>query len=221
MADISPITLSVVTSVVVAFLLWFALGTQRNVRRGSDTLRWLQTGLPLVGKRTTVRWLGSSAVQLELIEPRPPFRKAEIVVVLEPRDLSWLWALNRARGRRDFIILRARLERSPGFELEAGDVRGWTGRDRLKRLDPDGWQRAEWGDEWVRVAHSKGSDPEAVRRQWQAFDAASGGVWRLSVRRDHPHLEVHVRLPRTTEGSAEPLFEALRGLAALVMRPRT
>jgi hypothetical protein len=218
MADISPITFSIITSLVIAFLLWFALGTQRNVRRGGDTLRWLQTGLPLLGRRTTVKWLGSSAVELELLQPRPPFRKADVVVVLEPRDLSWLWALTRARGRRDFIILRARLERAPGFELEAGDLRGWTGRDRLERLDPHGWEAAEWGSQWVRVAHTKGSDPEAVRRLWRAFDAASGGVWRLSVRREPPHLEVHVRLPRTTEGSAEPLFEALRALAALVIQ---
>jgi hypothetical protein len=217
MPDISPVTFSVVTLLLITFLLWFALGTQRNVRRGNDALRWMQTGLPLLGERTTMRWLGSSAVELKLSKLRQPFADAAVVIVLEPRDLSWLWALGRARGRRDFLILRARLEQSPRFELEAGDARGWTGQDRLRRLDlDDGWHTAEWGGSTVRVAHTKGADAEAVRRQWHSFERATGGVWRISVRRDTPHLEVHVRLPRPLPPAAERLFETFRDLAMLV-----
>src|SRR5215211_2091124 len=100
-------------------MLWFAFGTQRNIKRGNAVLRWLQTGLPTLGRRTTLRWLGSSAAELKLRQARDPFRQAEIVVVLEPRDVSVLWAWGRAHNRRDFLILRGELVRPPAFELEA------------------------------------------------------------------------------------------------------
>jgi hypothetical protein len=215
MPDLSAIAASVAIGLVIAFLLWFALGTQGNIRRGEGFLRWLQTGLPVLGRRTTVRWFGSSAVELTITQPSDPFSEAQTVVVLEPRDLGWLWAIARTRGRRDFLILRGRLRRSPAFELEAGDERGWTGADRLKRLDPEAWEQQSWGA--VRVAHTLGADTEQMRRFWNDFGAMSGGVWRLSIRRDNPHVELHVMLPGR-DGSAEGLFRKFRELAAEVSK---
>ena len=193
--------------VLLGMMLIFTLGTRRNIRRGNALLLWLQEGLPLLGARTTFRWLGSTAAVLRIERAREPFRDAEVVVVLEPRDVALLWAFSRRRGRRDFVILRGSLRQTPRFELEAGDERGWTGSDRLRRLDLDAWHRADWGE--VRVAHSPGADPEAARTVWDRLAEASGGVWRLSVRRDHPHLEVHV-LPPDRESPAEGLIEAFR-----------
>ncbi len=43
---------------------WFAVGIIWNIRRGNAVLRWLQTGLPRLGERTTLRWLGSSVVAM-------------------------------------------------------------------------------------------------------------------------------------------------------------
>lgn len=215
MPDISAIAASVAIAVAVAFLLWFALGTQGNIRRGESFLRWLQTGLPVLGKRTTVRWFGSSAVELSITQPSDPFSDAQTLVVLEPRDLGWLWAWARSRGRRDFLIVRARLKRSPIFELEAGDRRGWTGGDRLTKLDLDAWEQRSWGP--VEVAHTAGADVERVRRFWEDFSALSGGVWRLSVRRDSPHLELHV-VPPDDRTSAQEFFLKFRELAAAVTK---
>ena len=198
---------------VIVVLLWFALGTSRNIRRGNQLLRWLQGGLPLLGRRTTLRWLGSSAVRLELLDPRPPFREAEVVVVLEPRDVAPLWAWARARGRRDFLIVRARLERSPRLELEAADLRGWTGRDALAKVDPEAWRLVEWGDPSVRAALGPGADPAATRRLWDRLAGASGGVWRLSIRRAPPHLEIHLLPPDTAAATAERLIGAVTEVA--------
>src|SRR5436190_18561166 len=55
---------SIGIGLVLLVMLWFALGTQRNIRKGNAVLAWLQGGLPILGRRTTVRWLGSSAVEL-------------------------------------------------------------------------------------------------------------------------------------------------------------
>src|SRR5918996_2105805 len=176
----------VLVLLLIAVMLVFALGTRRNIRRGNALLTWLQDGLPLLGRKTTFRWLGSTAVVLRIPEAKDPFREAEVVVVLEPRDLALLWAWWRRRGRRDFVILRGWLRHPPRFELEAGDERGWTGGDRLKKLDEEAWGRERWGD--VRVAHSRDTDLEVARSLWESMAEASGGMWRLSVRREHPHL---------------------------------
>lgn len=211
-----PIVGAVLLLVMIVVLVWFALGTQRNIRKGNDVLEWLQGGLPLLGKRTRLRWLGSSAVQLNITEPQEPFREAEVVAVLEPRDLSVLWALARARRRRDFLILRGRLARTPRYELEAGDLRGWTGRDGLRKLDPEAWSAADWGDEHIRVLHAPAADVDGARAAWETFGEASGGVWRLSIRRSPPHLEVHVLLPDVRAVGAKGLIQAFKQLGTAV-----
>src|ERR687895_773469 len=91
---------------LIAVMLVFALGTRRNIRRGNALLTWLQEGLPLLGRKTTFRWLGSTAVVLRILAAKDPFREAEVVVVLEPRDVTLLWAWWRRRGRRGFVVLR-------------------------------------------------------------------------------------------------------------------
>ena len=104
-------------AVVVFVVGWFAVGTHYNVRQGDHALRWLQQGLPLIGEKTTLRWLGSSVVELKIEKAKPPFRDAAVLVVLEPRDVAPLWAIARLRGRRDLFVFRATLHQRP--ELEA------------------------------------------------------------------------------------------------------
>jgi hypothetical protein len=205
---------------LIVFMLWFALGTQRNIRKGSDVLAWLQEGLPLLGERTTMRWLGSSAVQLTITEASEPYSSAEVLVVLEPRDLGWLWAFARSRGRRDFVILRGRLRKGPAFELEAGDTAGWTGRDGLDKLDWAAWHEAEWGLPHVRAAHSADADPEVGRRFWESFGGSRRAVWRLSVRRDTPNVQVHVVLPDIGTARSDELVRAFVELGHAAMSTR-
>jgi len=213
----TPFLGSLLIIALIVILVWFVVGTQRNIRKGNDLLRWLQGGLPLLGKRTQLKWLGSSAVKLDVVEPNDPFREAEVVAVLEPRDIGVLWALARAKRRRDFVILRGRLHRSPRYELEAGDLRGWTGQDGLRKLDPEAWLSADWGEENLRVLHVADADVDGARKAWRTLAEASGGVWRLSIRRTPPHLEVHVLLPDITSVGADRLVEAFRNLGTLVI----
>jgi hypothetical protein len=203
---------------LVVVMLWFTWGTQHNISRGNRLLRWLQAGLPTVGKRSTVRWLGSSAVELGIVEPSPPFAEMTVLVVLEPRDVPWFWALARSRGRRDFLIFRARLRGSPGFELEILDPSGWTGSERLAALDTDAWVAADWGAPELRVFHAPGPGPDAVRPILDRLVGATDGVWRLSVRREPPHVEVHVRPPDPEVGDAAELVRAVVDVARTVAR---
>jgi hypothetical protein len=205
---------------VLLVMLWFTWGTQRNISRGNALLRWLQGGLPVLGRRATVKWLGSSAIELGIVEPAPPFAEASVVVVLEPRDVPWFWAWSRRRGRRDFLILRALLDRPPGLELEAGAEAGWTGADRTASIEEGSWVRADWDRSGLTVFHAPGSDPAPVLSLYDRLAETSGGVWRLSVRREPPHLEVHVRPPEAAAGTpdAEGLLGAFADLARTVIR---
>jgi hypothetical protein len=212
-----PILGAFLIILMIAVLLWFAVGTQRNIRKGNDILRWLQPGLRLMGRRTRLRWLGSSAVQLNVDDAHEPFRQAEVVVVLEPRDVGVLWLRSRARGRRDFLILRGRLARSPRFELEAGDRRGWTGLDRVRQVDRDAWYEADWDEENVHVLHGPAADADTAREAWNRFAAVSGGVWRMSIRRESPHVEVHVLYPDMSSADAKEIFQSFRDVAKAVI----
>lgn len=184
---------SLAIGLILFVMLWFAIGTQRNIRRGNEVLRWLQDGLWLLGARTTMRWLGSSAVELGIGRGTPPFRDATVVVVLEPRDVPFLWAFARSRGRRDFIIVRANLIRAPRFSADVRDPSGWTGRGGVASANgpPDESLEVDWPS--GRAVLATNADAPAVRASWDNLVAASAGVWRLSVQPVVPHLEVHLR----------------------------
>ena len=206
---------SIAIGLILVVMLWFAFGTQRNIRKGNELLRWLQGGLPILGRRTTLRWLGSSAVELGIVEPEAPFREVTVIIVLEPRDVSLLWAYARSRGRRDFVIIRANLLRSPRFSMDVQDPRGWTSRS--DPVESEGRVR-DWPGGCV--AHvGPGADEAAVASAWQRLTDASGGVWRLTIQPVVPHLEVHLRPPAPGAVSAERVLGPIRELARTLARP--
>jgi hypothetical protein len=205
---------SIAIALVLVVMLWFALGTQRNIRKGNDLLRWLQGGLPLLGRRTTLRWLGSSAIELGIVDPAAPFREATVVVVLEPRDVGVLWAFARSRGRRDFVIVRANLVRPPRFSMEIQDPRGWTSGS--EPVDA-GSRVRDWPGGCV--AHvGPGADEAAVASTWQRLTNASGGLWRLAVQPVVPHLEIHLRPPAPGTVTADRVLDPIRELAETLAR---
>src|SRR5579864_174673 len=193
---------------VVVFVSWFAAGMFLNVRKGNRIARWLQDGLPLVGEKTTLRWLGSSGVEMKIQNPRKPLLNVEIFILLEPRDIPVLWGYFHARGRRDVLILRCQFSSIPRFQLEAADPRAWSAR---------------------------GTQGEAAQKQWASFSAPAGAgvaaygegdrgaaeealklaadgqlpLIRLAVRRAAPQLEVQWQLRHFDAASSRRLFETL------------
>lgn len=218
MPDATAILSSIAVALLIAIMLSFAIGTQRNVSKGNARLRWLQPALPALGQRTTLRWLGSSVVQLDFVEPLEPFREVSLLVVLEPRDVPLMWLFTRARGRRDILIFRMSLRRAPRMELEATDPAAW-----IKAADAEeagGWPAAAFPAGVVATA-APGSDGAAVlaaRHAWEALGSASDGVWRMSIRRTVPHLELHIRPPRDDQAAPATLVGAIRDLALELSR---
>ena len=218
MPDLSAFGASLAIALLATVMLWFALGTQRNIKRGNALLRWLQDGLPLLGERTTLRWLGSSVVELRISQPEAPFREAELLVVLEPRDLGALWALAHRRGRRDFLILRVRLVRPPRFNADLADPRSWTIGDVRHRW-ADERAGSSWSGTWegtpLEARHDATVELDELRGWWKQLASVSAGVWRISVSPTVPHLELHL-LPPADGISSLRLMGAVREVARQV-----
>jgi hypothetical protein len=197
----------------VAVVAWFAAGTIWNIRAGRELLRWMHGGLPLLGERTTVRWLGSTAVELVINQGKAQFAKATVVIFLEPRDLPW-WPLSHLRGRRDTLIIRGVLRRAPSFELEALDPASWSARDALPRVPRDWLQAAVPGS--VVVHHAGAAALGHAYALLEIAQRAGMKLWRLSVRRTEPNFQLHVALPDRRQ-SARDFFEAVHALADRVL----
>src|SRR5512143_3753936 len=111
---------------IIIVLGWFTLGLTWNLRKGNALLRWMQAGLPQLGERTTMRWLGSSAVELVIGKARSPFKQVTLLVVMEPRDIPWFWVLARLHHRRDMLIVRAQLQAAPPYEFDLSAPDAWS-----------------------------------------------------------------------------------------------
>jgi hypothetical protein len=204
--------------VLVAIVMgWFGGGVIWNLRRGNAVLKWMQAGLPVLGEKTTLRWLGSSAVELVIAKARSPFRRCELVLVMEPRDVPWFWLMSRFRGRRDMLILRGQLMSAPRLEFDVLAPGSWTGRSAASRA-----AEAQWGDEALegyRFVAPKASLPVSRSRAPILLESAhtvSPEIWWLAVRREFPQLELHIPMPNPKTCNAEQFFQAVRSLAQQV-----
>lgn len=202
----------IIAIAAVAIVAWFAAGTIWNIRRGHQLMRWMQDGLPLLGERTTVRWLGSSAVEMVIQDGKAPFARLTLVIFLEARDMPWMWALGHARGRRDTLIFRGILRALPQLELEALDVTSWSGRDALGRMPPQ-WQARQAATAGPVTVHCD-SDAALAHADALLAEARRAGltVKRLSVRRTEPHFQIHVAIPDQRQ-PARDFFGAVRTIA--------
>jgi hypothetical protein len=196
----------------VAVVAWFAAGTIWNVREGRALMRWMQGGLSALGGRTTVRWLGSTAVEMVIRDAKAPFAGVTLVIFLEARDVPWMWALGRSRGRRDTLIIRGVLRRGPAVEFEALDPASWSGRDALPRVPPE-WplRQAEVPGDVV-VHHANAAAIEHADALLALAQRAGLAVRRLSVRRTEPNFQLHVSLSDCRQ-PARDFFEAVHALA--------
>lgn len=206
-------TQSLLIVAVAAVMGSFGGGIIWNIRRGNAVLRWMQGGLPALGEKTTLRWHGSSAVELAIAKAKQPFRRFELVVVLEPRDVPWLWLWSYARGRRDMLILRAQLSNAPRLEYDVVAPGSWSARSALTRAAGARWENRPIGN--YRLLAPRASMPvssEGVPGLLENAHKVHPSLWRLAIRREFPQLELHIPLPDPKDTDARQFFEAVRAL---------
>ncbi len=203
---------------VLVIMGWFAVGVIYNLRLGDAYLRWLQGGLPRVGERTTMRWLGTSVVDMVIAKARKPFKRLETLIVLAPRDVPWMWALARLRGRRDTLIFRAQMAAVPPLDFELFDPNSWTGRQAQQVSLREGWESQEFRGLQLAAPRQKlGQAAALLTTASPQFDKFAPHYWRISLRKENSQLEIHVPLPdRKTDANRwlEDFQEIARLLAA-------
>jgi hypothetical protein len=203
----------VLIGLLIVVMGWFAVGTIYNIRKGEAVMRWMQGGLPLIGERTTVRWLGTTAVEMVIAKAKPPFQQATLVIFMEPRDVPWFWGLARLQQRRDTLIIRAQLRAAPHADFEALNRASWSGRDALRRVESERWSVREpaAGESLALYYKTEGARDRAVALIEMAR-AAGLVIFRLAGRHSEPHLQLHLALP-STSGEARDFFKSVIDLS--------
>ncbi len=94
----------------------YFIGTIINRKKGTSLFRWLRDGAQAVlGKVTHASWVGSSSAggRLAIGQANAPFRRVEMLYLLATREILPLLWLQRLRGRRDELVLKAVLRSGP------------------------------------------------------------------------------------------------------------
>lgn len=206
---LDQIMIGLVALLALAFTAWFFLGAQWNVKRAHAGLRWLRNGLPLLGARTTMSWMGTTGVTLVMKAANEPFKSVELLLLMEPRDVIPLWALAHARGRRDFLLFRADLRHHARVEFNLLDVKSWSGQDALKNATPKEWTQSTLAGGLLLTA--EGIEAATVARQVLAdLGPLAAQVRRLSVRRTVPHIEIHMITPWLSGAPSPEVFATIK-----------
>ena len=207
----------IVVIAVAVFMGWFALGMIYNLRRGDALLKWMQGGLPLIGQRTTFRWLGTSVAEMGIAKAKRPFQRLDILLVLKPRDVFWMTILALFQGRDDVLIFRTYLSTPPLLDLELADPKTWSGRTALKQVSERGWESADYHG--LRLMAPKGLLTLATTTLDQLatpMQSLSPRYIRFSLRKTAPNFEVHVPFPNPRAADAKNYFQSLSELGRAI-----
>jgi hypothetical protein len=207
----------IVIIAVAVFMGWFALGMIYNLRRGDALIKWLQGGLPLIGQRTTFRWLGTSVAEMGIAKAKPPFLRLDTLLVLKPRDVFWMTLIALFQGRDDVLIFRAHLSTPPLLDLELADPKTWSGRTALSQVAARGWEATDY--QGLRLMAPKGLlnlAATTLDRLSAPMQSLSPRYIRFSLRKTAPNFEVHLPFPNPRAADAKAYFQSLSELGRAV-----
>lgn len=199
----------VIIAVVAGFLAGQWLNRQRSKRIGT----WLQAGLGALGGRVAWKWLRSvnSGAEVTIQEARAPYYNLVVSYFLLTREFAPLWLIERLRGKRDLLSLRAELRQHPVVEFDILPSAGPL-RKELER-DASGVP-VQWLDLGSGLGLATRRKPEQAQIvQAQAFVRALGPfVERVSLRRRQPHVMAFFRLEGLEKTRSEDLWQAIARL---------
>lgn len=195
-----------------AFLfIWYFVASSMNRRKGIATSRWLYKSLEKVGEISDAQWIGSSNTGAKLVVERAskPFRRVEVLYLLEPREFLPYWVFSRMRGKRDEVRITATLRAVPKQTIEIT-----RGTDRRSKTPPPGDHQQtlvyDQTPEGFLIAHHRQEDTRMID-QLKAFLTESGAaIHRISIRRESPHLEISARIKPLLLSPAESYFTTLQ-----------
>jgi hypothetical protein len=177
----------------------------------------MQDGLPLIGQRTTFRWLGTSVAEMGIAKAKRPFQRLDTLLVLKPRDVFWMTILALFQGRDDVLIFRAYLSTPPLLDLELADPKTWSGRAALNQVANRGWEATDYQS--LRLMAPKGLlnlATTTLDRLAGPMQSLSPRYVRFSLRKSAPNFEIHVPFPDPRVVDSKAYFQHLSELGLAV-----
>ena len=199
-----------VIGLCVLLALWYGGGHLYNRRRGQRLFRWLEMGLDVLGGKREAGWLGSPATgaRVNVIRAAPPFRRLEITLLLENREILPLWLLHRLRGNQDWFIIKATLRSPRRGEVEVVPARGRIAAGlRGEQERPWIWQERAHGL-GVAVQGNGAQQQMATLEPWLGTYGAH--LHRLSWRKTDPHVQLQVKAAGLLATSSETFLTDLQ-----------
>lgn len=202
----------IIIGISILMGVWYVVGATINRRRGVATYQWLQAELEQVGKVTEAKWIGSSGTGARLLigNALKPFRRVEVIFLLESREIMPLWVFNRIRGKQDEMVLKANLRTVPTQEIEI--ARGLNRKIKNLMTNPDEEQAPfEQGPEssaFTIAMRGRGQN-EFMEDLQSLLEKYRDALLQVSVRRKMPHLIIRVRTPPLMADADESFFDDL------------
>jgi len=203
---------TIVVYLGIFLILWYAVALIYNRRLGIRTYRWLQPGVATLGKITQAKWLGSSGsgARIGVAQAKQPFRQAEVAFLLETRELLPLWLLNRLRGIRDSLVVRAQLRSVPQGELEILPQGHSRFGDLLTESKQNPWAMLDRELPAGLQAAARGRNTDNMLESAKALlNEVGPGIRRLSLARTAPHLILDVKITQLRSEPSERFFNLL------------
>jgi hypothetical protein len=143
--------------------------------------------------------------RVNVLHADPPFRRLELTLLLQNREILPLWLLDHLRGRRDRLIIRATLRSPRRGEIEIGSARRKAAR---RRQEP--WEWREGPHQLATAYQGPGAQQQAVALEpWlQSYGAQ---LRRFCWHKHDPHIVLEINL---TELLAAPSDKFLADLQA-------
>jgi hypothetical protein len=201
----------------VLVLVWYFLGQHVLRRRGLAVLQWVRAGVSILGENPKLRWLGSAAFQLTIEHPAPPFQALSVTVVLEPREIFFLWLVNRFRQRRDLMVVRGDLTTQPRVKFELFREEGRSGHEAKAIANSERWPITTFDQSGLQLATSSPLTQNVLHTAMPQVADHLAALKRLSIRDASPHLLFNYILRPGQAGPAGPVFHALLDLARALL----
>jgi hypothetical protein len=188
-----------------AFLaLWYGGGHLYNRRRGQRLFRWLETGLEALGGQTEAGWIGSpaSGARVNVRQAASPFRRLEITLLLENREILPVWLFQHLRGNRDWLIIKATLRSPRRGEIEVVPAVGRIAQDL-----PWVWEDGPHGLTVACLGPGAQVQATALKPWLETYGAY---LHRFSWRKTDPHVQLQVQAGGLLLVSSETLLTDLQ-----------
>lgn len=217
---LSELATQAVVALAVAILVFYFGGSLLNRAIGERWARYcwrLLTSWPAQGG--SIRWYGINGFQIDLPHLSTPFRSARLTVILQPRNLAWLWLRNRLFGYDELLVFRAALERLPTHDLEIVHRRSQFRRDAEHAARAAGWTLTPgWHGPFALATNTPDGRllaGDLLRR----LGPEERRLRRLALRRHLREMEVHLALLDGDALPPEMLARLLHRLGEAAQRP--